>query len=33
MTQDLVLLTRLFDLLHWLLPKAEQRFPRCIAKP
>ncbi|MCA8917247.1 MAG: diversity-generating retroelement protein Avd [Planctomycetes bacterium] len=27
MTQDLVLLTRLFDLLHWLLPKAE-RFPR-----
>ena len=27
MAQDLVLLTRLFDLLQWLLPKAE-RFPR-----
>lgn len=27
MTQDLVLLTRLFDLLTWLLPKVE-RFPR-----
>jgi 23S rRNA-intervening sequence protein len=27
MTQDLVLLTRLFDLLTWLLPKIEQ-FPR-----
>ena len=27
MTQDLVLLTRLFDLLIWLLPKAEQ-FPK-----
>ena len=27
MTQDLVLLTRLFDLLAWLLPKAEH-FPR-----
>ena len=27
MPEDLVLLTRLFDLLAWLLPKAE-RFPR-----
>lgn len=27
MTQDLILLTRLFDLLTWLLPKTEQ-FPR-----
>lgn len=27
MTQDLVLLTRLFDLLTWLLPKVEH-FPR-----
>jgi hypothetical protein len=27
MAQELVLLTRLFDLLNWLLPKAE-RFPR-----
>ena len=27
MAQELVLLTRLFDLLNWLLPKSEQ-FPR-----